>query len=102
MIFVLQQLVEPLLDDRLAITACNTDHGDGKLPAMPGCQLLQGNQGVLYKDDIGIRERERILHDKIPDPTLVKFFDELSSVPPGATQGKEQRRIGKDEPPAIQ
>ena len=51
-IVVLEELVEPFLDDGLAVGAGNTDDGTLELPAHISCQVLQGLYGIAGNEGL--------------------------------------------------
>ncbi len=78
MVFIFQQLVKPFFYDGLSVAAGDADNRDGEPAAMMGGQLLQGDLGIIYRNDIGFgitgagrRSPPSPIHDKIADAAFI-------------------------------
>ena len=82
----LQQLVKPLFDGGLPVTAGNADNGYIESLSVCGGQLLQGSQRVVYNNEICICHlfdvEGQVFHDKIAYPFPVEIFDITMPVVP--------------------
>ena len=70
-----EQLIEPLLDDGLAVGTRNADNGYLKLVAMAFCKPLQGLAHIRHDEEIdfaGLRHIGHLFHDE----TLHSLLDE--------------------------
>ena len=107
-----QQLVEPLLDHRLAVGARDAHDRDGELVAMALSQPLQGSQRRSDTQEIGIRKehiqiipgetgnaitfyrRKRIDH-KRAHPATVEFGDVLMAIVAMGAECEKQGLLGE-------
>ena len=98
-----KHLVEPFLDNGLAIATCNANDRDTELLTMVGCQRLQSFQRVGHNDERGFRTKSlgALFHHKSPDTFLVKLLNVLMTVVTMALQGKKQGLIGIHQMAAV-
>ena len=72
---------------------------------MMGGQLLQGSQGIVDHDDIGVVQRpvfDGVLNDEITYAAFIQLVHEQVPIPARPAKGKEQRVIGEDQAAAVQ
>ena len=71
----MEQLIKELLDDRLSVTARDTDHRNVKPFTVIGSQLLQGSQGVFDNQEIRalqlVKLRQHLADHEIANPEVI-------------------------------
>ena len=101
----LEQLVEPLLDGGLAVTARDADDRDLEAAAVCGSQLLQGGERVLDDDEVGpvhlLFAGNGVLDHKVAHSFAIEVLDVAVAVVALGHEGKEERLLGEGERPAV-
>ena len=98
-----KDLVEPFLDDGLAVTARDADDRDVELTAVVSRKGLKGLQCVADDDEngAGVVGLRLVTHHKGAHALVVKIGDVSMSVVAGALQGEEQRLGGIHQMAAV-
>ena len=106
-----QQLIEPLLDHRLAVGAGDADHGHVELVAMTLSQPLQGGQRRGHHQEVGIlHPREFIaavglqalgLDHVVAHASPIEVDDVAMAVVAGGREGEEQRLLRETKRAAV-
>ena len=113
-----EQLMEPLLDDGLAVAAGDAHHGDVELLAMALGQLLQRFEGVRDQQVVGIGPHRGLPvsaginlrkvgdetlfgKNKIPYTTPIEFGHVLGAIVAACGHRKEERLFRKAQRTAV-
>ena len=90
-----KQLVEPFLDQRLAVAAGNADDGNVEARAVVCSQMLQSLKGIGHDQEGRIGEVAlRLFADhKGADATLIEVRNVVMPVATVGPKGKEKRRF---------
>ena len=88
-----QELIEPLLDDSLTITARNSYNGNIETRTMLSRKRLECKKGVLHEKEIGFREVSLhfFAHHKGSNASLIEVINIKMSVSHFSFDGKEER-----------
>ena len=98
-----QELVEPFLDDGLAVAAGYTDDGDVEAGAVPSGEGLEREQRVLHLEEVGFGEVSFYVfaHHEGTDASLVEVGNVEVTVAHVCLYGEEKSRFGVAEATAV-
>ena len=101
-----EYLVQPLLDDGLAVGARDADDRDVELVAVTLGEALQGLEGVGDTEEVSLREPLLVVvgnsrHHEVVNPTVVQAGEILVAVVALRLDGEEQRLLGETQRTAV-
>ena len=104
-VHVVEHLVEPLLDHRLAIAARDAHHRHVEVRTMPRCQILQGRQRVADDEKPCFRtcapQLLAVCHDEGAHSLIVQTAYVVVAVGMRCDEGKKQRLLGHRQRAAV-